>query len=83
MECFSIPLPYFLDRNDAAKYGVLEDYVFEEDCIEFTKVVRAYVDKENPENFSKFQVCSLTCQLEENLEISKIHNRYINVHINV
>ena len=65
MECFSIPLPYFLDRNDAAKYGVLEDYVFEEDCIEFTKVVRAYVDKENPENFSKFQVCSLTCKLEE------------------
>ena len=52
------------DRNDASKYGVLEDYVFDEDCTSFTKVVRAYADKEDSEDFSKFQVCNLKCVLE-------------------
>ena len=64
--CFIFHLFQFhvSDRNDASKYGVLEDYVFDEDCTFFTKVVRVYADKEDSEDFSKFQVCNLKCVLE-------------------
>ena len=55
----------FIERNDATRYGVIEEYIFDEDCLAFNKTVRVYTDK--GEEDPKFQVCSLRCVRQDGI----------------